>query len=150
MAATRGHVSEPNLFRRAILIVKISSVYNRPVNLDIGTIQLPITAYVSITHRVTGVLLCAGLLFMLWMLALSLDSAAGFNQAQDILQSVLGKIATFLTLAPLTYHLVAGVRHLLMDFGVGESLKGGQLGAKIVFAVSIVLIFAMGGWLWSV
>jgi succinate dehydrogenase / fumarate reductase cytochrome b subunit len=150
MAATRGRVPEPNLFRRAILIVKISSVYNRPVNLDIGTIQLPITAYVSITHRVTGVLLCAGLLFMLWMLALSLDSAAGFNQAQDILQSVLGKIATFLTLAPLTYHLVAGVRHLLMDFGVGESLEGGQLGAKIVFAVSIVLIFAMGGWLWSV
>jgi len=130
--------------------VKISSVNNRPVNLDIGTIQLPITAYVSITHRVTGVLLCAGLLFMLWVLTLSLDSAVGFNQAQNIMQSLLGKIATFLTLAPLIYHLVAGVRHLIMDFGVGESLEGGRLGAKIVFAVSIVLIAAMGGWLWSV
>ena len=130
--------------------MKISSVNNRPVNLDIGTIQLPITAYVSITHRVTGVLLCAGLLFMLWVLTLSLDSAVGFNQAQNIMQSLLGKIATFLTLAPLIYHLVAGVRHLIMDFGVGESLEGGRLGAKIVFAVSIVLIAAMGGWLWSV
>lgn len=130
--------------------MKISSVNNRPVNLDIGTIQLPITAYVSITHRVTGVILCAGLLFMLWMLALSLDSAAGFAQAQSILQSGLGKIATFLTLAPLIYHLVAGVRHLIMDFGWGESLEGGQLGAKIVFAASIILILAMGVWLWGV
>lgn len=130
--------------------MKISSVNNRPVNLDIGTIQLPITAYVSITHRVTGVLLCAGLLFMLWMLALSLDSSAGFDQAQAILQSGLGKIATFFTLAPLIYHLVAGVRHLIMDFGVGESLEGGQLGAKIVFALSVILILAMGGWLWGV
>lgn len=150
MAAKKGRFPELNLFRRAILIVKISSVNNRPVNLDFGTLQLPITAYVSITHRVTGVLLCAGLLFMLWMLALSLDSAAGFAQAQSILHSGLGKIATFFTLAPFIYHLVAGVRHLIMDFGMGESLEGGRLGAKIVVAVSIVLILVMGGWLWGV
>lgn len=142
MAASSGHVPEPNLFRRAILNVKISSVNNRPVNLDLGTIQMPIAAYVSITHRITGVLLCAGLLFMLWMLTLSLDSAAGFAQAQSILQSGVGKVATFLTLAPFIYHLVAGVRHLIMDIGIGESLEGGRLGAKLVFAVSGVLIIA--------
>ncbi|MDA9840068.1 succinate dehydrogenase, cytochrome b556 subunit, partial [Porticoccaceae bacterium] len=29
----------------------------RPVNLDIGTIKLPITSYVSILHRVSGVIM---------------------------------------------------------------------------------------------
>jgi succinate dehydrogenase cytochrome b subunit len=150
MAASKHHVPELNLFRRAILIVKISSVNNRPVNLDLGTIQLPITAYVSITHRITGVLLCAGLLFMLWMLALSLDSADGFAAAQGILLSGPGKVATFLTLAPFIFHLVAGIRHFFMDFGIGESLEGGKAGAKIVFILSGILILIMGGWLWSV
>ncbi len=130
--------------------MKISSVNNRPVNLDLATIQLPVTAYVSITHRVTGVLLCAGLLFMLWMLALSLESAEGFAQAQGILHSGLGKLATFLTLAAFIYHLVAGVRHLFMDFGIGESLQGGRAGAKAVFVLSAALILVMGGWLWAV
>ena len=130
--------------------MKISSVNNRPVNLDLGTIHLPIHAYVSITHRITGVLLCAGLLFMLWVLALSLDSAAGFARAQAVLQSWPGKVATFLTLAAFIFHLVAGIRHLIMDFGIGESLRGGILGSQIVFGVSAVLILLTGVWLWGV
>lgn len=130
--------------------MKITSENNRPVNLDLGSIQLPIAAYTSITHRVTGILLCAGFLFMLWMLAISLESAAGFQQAAAILTSVPGKLATFVTLAPLIYHLLAGIRHIFMDFGIGESLEGGRASARAVFVLSIVLIVVMGAWLWSV
>jgi succinate dehydrogenase / fumarate reductase cytochrome b subunit len=35
-----------------------------------------------------------------------------------------------------------------MDFGIGETLEGGQLGAKVVIAVSVVLILLAGVWLW--
>ena len=58
------------------------------------------------------------------------------------------KLVLTAILAPFIYHLVAGIRHLLMDAGIGESLEGGQAGAKAVFAVSIVLIIATGAWLW--
>ena len=52
----------------------------RPVNLDIGTIKLPITSYVSILHRVSGVILFFAVAIFLWMLESSLASEASFNQ----------------------------------------------------------------------
>jgi len=51
-------------------------------------------------------------------------------------------------LSALLYHLVAGVRHLVMDTGHGETLEGGKLGSKIVLAVSAVLIVLAGVWIW--
>jgi succinate dehydrogenase / fumarate reductase cytochrome b subunit len=44
--------------------------------------------------------------------------------------------------------MVLGIRHLIMDFGVGESLEGGQTGAKIALALAIVLIVLAGVWVW--
>lgn len=129
--------------------MKISSVNGRPVNLDINTIDLPITAYASITHRITGLMLCAGVLMMLWFLNKSLASEADFIDVQQILSSTPIKVLMFLFLAPFWYHLVAGIRHLVMDMGIGESLEGGRLGAKIVFILSAILIAITGVWLWG-
>ena len=42
----------------------------------------------------------------------------------------------WICLAALLYHLVAGFKHLLLDFGVGESVEGGATGARIVIAVA--------------
>ncbi|WP_299774255.1 succinate dehydrogenase, cytochrome b556 subunit [uncultured Pseudoteredinibacter sp.] len=121
---------------------------NRPVNLDISTIKLPITAYVSILHRVSGVALFAGVAILLWMLDKSLSSAAGFAEMQDTLSSPLCQFIIWLTLAGLIYHMVAGIRHLIMDAGIGEDLEGGQKGAKIAIAVIAVLILLAGVWVW--
>lgn len=121
---------------------------NRPVNLDIATIKLPITAYVSILHRVSGIFLFAGVAFLLWMLDVSLSSPEGFDQVKTIGASPLCQAVLWVVLAALAYHLVAGVRHLIMDFGVGETLKGGQLGAKLVIVVAAVLIILAGVWVW--
>ncbi|MGV8604295.1 succinate dehydrogenase, cytochrome b556 subunit, partial [Pseudomonas aeruginosa] len=46
------------------------------------------------------------------------------------------------------YHLVSGVRHLVMDAGVGETLEGGKRGSKIVIAIAVVLIVLVGVWVW--
>ncbi len=121
---------------------------NRPVNLDISTIKLPITAYVSILHRVSGVALFAGVAILLWMLDKSLSSAAGFAELQDTLNSPLCQFVIWLTLAGLVYHMVAGIRHLIMDAGIGEDLEGGQKGAKIALVVIAVLILLAGIWVW--
>lgn len=129
--------------------MKISSVNGRPVNLDINTIELPVTAYASITHRVTGIILCAAVLVLLWFLDKSLASAEGFQEVQQILASTPMKILLLVILAPFWYHLVAGIKHLFMDAGIGESLEGGRLAAKLVFVISAILIIATGVWLWT-
>jgi len=121
---------------------------NRPVNLDIGTIDLPLPALASITHRITGVGLVIGTGILLWLLATSLNGPEGFEQAKACMNTFIGKFLVWGTLSLLIYHTCAGVKHLIMDIGIGETLEGGQMGAKIVFGASAVLILLAGLWIW--
>ena len=120
----------------------------RPVNLDIGTMRLPITAWVSIAHRASGVFLFAGMAVLIWALDASLASPESFASLQECLGSPLAKLVIWAVVAGLIYHTAAGVKHLIMDFGIGETMEGGILGARIVIAVSIVLILLAGVWIW--
>jgi len=120
----------------------------RPVNLDLRTIKLPITAYTSILHRISGVILFFGIAILLYALDLSLSSEEGFAQVQACMTSALVKFVVWGLLSALLYHLVAGIRHLLMDAGIGETLEGGKTGSKIVLGVSVVLILLAGVWIW--
>ena len=120
----------------------------RPVNLDLSTIKFPVTAIASITHRVTGVAIFLALPILLWMLDRSLASPVSGADLKELMPSPLVKLVVWAILAVLLYHLVAGIRHLVMDAGVGESLEGGRRGAKLVFIISVVLILLVGGWIW--
>ena len=120
----------------------------RPVNLDIGTIQLPVTAYVSILHRVSGVILFGAVGLFLWILDSSLSSEESFNSIKEFMNTLIVQIIIWLSLAALIYHLVAGLRHLVMDYGYGETLSGGILGAKLVLTFSAILMLMAGFWLW--
>ena len=120
----------------------------RPVNLDLGTIDLPLPGLISITHRITGVILVAGTALLLWLLDASLASEESFNAIAAISDSLLCKLLVWGVLAALIYHCVAGVKHLIMDMGFGETLEGGITGAKWVVAISAVLIVLAGALIW--
>jgi len=128
--------------------VKKAVKSQRPVNLDLRTIKLPITGITSFLHRVSGIILFLGLGIMLYALSNSLSSAEGFGEVKGYMTSPLAKFVAWGLLSALLYHLVAGVRHLIMDMGVGETLEGGRLGSKIIIAVSVVLIVLAGVWIW--
>ena len=121
---------------------------NRPVNLDLRTVRFPITAIVSILHRISGFILFLLIPLLLWMLQMSLTSPWTYTQLRDFLAYPLMKIIVLGLLASLIYHLVAGVRHLFMDAHIGDSKEGGRRGAKGVMFISIVLILLIGVWLW--
>jgi len=110
--------------------------------------RLPITAWTSIAHRASGVFLFAGMAVLIWALDASLASPQSFAELQDCLASPLAKLVIWAVVAGLIYHSVAGVRHLIMDLGVGETIEGGTRGAKIVVVLSIVLILLAGVWIW--
>lgn len=110
--------------------------------------RLPVTAWVSITHRATGVLLFVGTAVLMWLLDTSLSSPEGFETAAAWLGGPLAKGMLWVILVALIYHTLAGIRHLVMDFGVGESFEGGSRSAYIVVALTVVLSLLAGVWLW--
>ena len=128
--------------------VRPTSRDTRPVNLDLGTIDLPVTAYASITHRVTGVLMFFASFLMLWALDLSLASEASFNRLGDLASSPLAKGVTWAIASILTYHALAGIKHLIMDAGIGETMRGGMLGARIVFVLAAISAGVWGLLIW--
>ncbi len=120
----------------------------RPVNLDLTQFSFPLPALTSIVHRVTGVALFVGVAILMYFFDLSLSGEEGFNTAKECMTGFFAKLILWGIVSALLYHLVVGIKHLLMDLGIGETLEGGMLGSKIVIAVSVVLILAAGVWIW--
>ena len=110
--------------------------------------RLPITAWASIAHRASGVFLFAGIAVLLWTLDASLASPESFAALQESLTSPWLKLVIWAVLAGLIYHSLAGIKHLIMDLGIGETMAGGILGVRIVVALSVVLIVLAGIWIW--
>tara|TARA_R110002049_G_scaffold185213_4_gene353454 strand:- start:681 stop:1016 length:336 start_codon:yes stop_codon:yes gene_type:complete len=110
--------------------------------------RLPITAWASITHRASGVFIFAGMAVLLWALDASLASPESFASLQESLNNPLLKLVIWAVIAGLIYHSLAGIKHLIMDMGIGESMEGGIRGVRIVVSLSVVLILAAGIWLW--
>jgi succinate dehydrogenase / fumarate reductase cytochrome b subunit len=121
---------------------------NRPKNLDLTTIQLPLSAKASILHRISGFALFFGMIFVLAALDLSLASEESFNQLKECMQGPVAKLITWGILSALGYHFVAGIKHLLMDAGIGETLEGGRIGAAITLVVGGLVIVLAGVWVW--
>ncbi len=121
---------------------------NRPKNLDLLTFKYPLPAITSLLHRISGAFIFAGVALMLYMLDLSLQSEAGFQQVLGLLDNVVVKLLAWAVLAGLLYHLIAGIKHLLMDMGIGETLRGGVIGARITIAASALAMIIAGVWIW--
>lgn len=94
-------------------------------------------------------MLFIGLIFLMWAFQVSLSSPTGFNAVIDVMaHNFLAKLVLWGLLSALGFHFVAGVRHLVMDMGHGETLEGGQRGAQLTIIISAVLVVMAGVWVW--
>ncbi len=120
----------------------------RPVNLDLTTIKMHAAANASILHRISGVIMVFAIGILLWTLSLSLSSAEGFAQIKSLFDGFFFKIIMLGIISALTYHLLGGIRHLMMDFGHFEELSSGNATAKFIVALWLVITVLAGVWLW--
>lgn len=121
----------------------------RPINLDLTQFSFPIMAIASITHRITGVLLFVAIAYLLWLLQLAIGSADGFAAATAVLSTPLPRLVLLAVLAMLLFHILAGLKHLVMDFHHWDTLEAGRLASKGVILLTLAGTAATGVWLWS-
>jgi len=122
---------------------------SRPINVGLGDLmsfRWPITAITSIAHRIAGVVLFVGVGFLLFALQMSVSSEAGFASLLAMFASPLGKFITWGLLSALAYHFVAGIKHLLMDRGWGETLEAATLASRLTIVFSAILIALAAFW----
>ena len=121
---------------------------NRPKNLNLFTIRLPINAVVSILHRASGV----GLFLVLPLILLALQWLVRSESSYATLTSWLNTWFVKLMLIGLAWaffhHFFAGIRHLLQDIHWMTSLQKARFSGKavLVLVALAVIIFAIVIW----
>ena len=94
----------------------------RPTFFNLLQIQMPVGALTSITHRLTGILLALAVPYGIFLLGLSLQGPAGYSEAAALFHGWALRVALVAVVWALSHHLLAGLRHLLMDIDVGSRL----------------------------
>ena len=117
-----------------------------PVFLNLAAIRFPIGAIASIVHRIAGVLLFIALPVVALMLDASLRTGAGFAAVRDLFSSPLWVVTAAVLLWALVHHVLAGVRHLLMDVGVGSELATARASARLVLVAAPALALLLLVW----
>ncbi|MFZ9034737.1 MAG: succinate dehydrogenase, cytochrome b556 subunit [Francisellaceae bacterium] len=122
-----------------------------PRNIGLGSIagyRFPVTAISSILHRITGVLMVVLLPFLLWGLSASLYCAESFSYVKMLMIHSPWSIMVWVFLSAVSYHVIAGIRHLIMDIGFGESMDTAKATSVIVLILGVLVTIFWGLWIW--
>ncbi len=105
-----------------------------------------LTSMMSISHRISGVLLSLGaLLVAAWLIAVASGPEA-YSGFASFANSLPGQLLAAALVVAIVYHWLNGLRHLAWDLGVGlEIPKAYASGWTVV--VATVLISALLLWL---
>lgn len=111
---------------------------DRPLSPHLQVYRLPMTAWMSISHRATGFALCVGTLMLTWMLVAAATGPDAYATFQSFAGSLVGKLLLFGWSLSLFYHLANGVRHLIWDTGALLSLGGAYRAGWIVLGFTLL------------
>lgn len=118
------------------------TAHNRPLSPHLQVYRPQITSILSITHRITGVVLCAGAFLLTYLLMSATYGPDSYATAQGILGSWFGRLILFGVVFSLWFHLSNGIRHLVWDAGHGFELEHVRASGIVVVAVASVLTIA--------
>ena len=96
---------------------------NRPLSPHLQVYRPQITSVLSITHRLTGVVLAFAALLLAYWLASAAYGPEAFERAQALLESWFGRLVLFGFTFALFYHMCNGIRHIGWDMLLGFDLK---------------------------
>lgn len=112
----------------------------RVVFFNLFRIRFPVTAIVSIGHRISGVALALFIPVLVCLLQRSLASAERFEDAVALFRHTAVRVIVVLLVWALAHHVLAGVRHLSFDIHVGTHLGAARASAWAVFALELAVV----------
>ncbi len=120
----------------------------RPKHLDLAKIRMPVTAVVSILHRISGFGLFLFLPLMLYLLHASLASPESYVRYRDAITHPLVKLILIGLLWAFLHHLLAGIRFLALVLHWGVALEPARRNARVVLIAGLVLTVVLGVLVW--
>lgn len=113
--------------------------HNRPTSPHLQIYKLPLTGLISISHRITGVFLSAGLVLVVALFYSISQGAGSYAAMQGVMAMGLVKLIYWGFIFALFFHLCHGVRHLYWDIGEGFEPSQLEKYAKLELAVAALL-----------
>ncbi|WP_036299844.1 succinate dehydrogenase, cytochrome b556 subunit [Methylotenera sp. L2L1] len=123
-------------------------VRNRPKNLNLFTIRLPINAVVSILHRMSGMLLFLLIPALIWALQTSLSSESSFDKLGAMFRHWTLKLILIGFSWPFFHHLYAGLRHLGQDVHWMTTLNKARLSSRVVLVLGACSMLMFAYYIW--
>lgn len=111
-------------------------------------IRLPLPGWVSILHRVSGLLLFLATVWLLFLLDRSLTSEAGFESVRRYTALPLVKLSLLILIWSYCHHFCAGIRFLFLDVDKGVDIETARLTSIVVIVAGLVLTAFFGVRLW--
>ncbi|GGY53852.1 succinate dehydrogenase, cytochrome b556 subunit [Pseudoduganella albidiflava] len=108
---------------------------------ELGNYRMPLSAIVSILHRISGMLLFVLLPFILYLLQESIRSEISFAHFQGIAQHPFSKLVILGLVWGYMHHFCAGIRHLVMDTHVGLDKDSARKTSVAVLVISLAVTF---------
>ena len=111
----------------------------RPLSPHLQIYKPQLTSVLSITHRITGIVLSILSLFIPLTLLSVVLGVGYFNILKVFLTNTFIQLLITASIFVLAYHLLNGIRHLFWDYGLGLSMKDTYISGYLVLIVSVLL-----------
>lgn len=90
---------------------------NRPLSPHLQVYKLPLTGILSITHRMTGIILALGLVLVVYIVSAIAAGADAYQTMQNLMNQGFCQLIFWAFIYALFFHLCHGIRHLIWDMG---------------------------------
>jgi succinate dehydrogenase / fumarate reductase, cytochrome b subunit len=114
----------------------------RPLSPHLQVYRPQLTSFTSIMHRITGIGLAVGLLYLVCWLTAAASGLEAFDRLQSFNGSIIGRLLLFGWSVAFFYHLLNGIRHLAWDAGWGFELPTAYKSGYAVLIGTAVLTIA--------
>ena len=101
------------------------------------------TNTLSILHRVTGIILSACFLLLVYWFAAAAAGPAAYDRALHAIGSPVAQGVLFAGLFSFSFHLLNGIRHLFWDAGYGFELPVARRSGWVVAIGAVLLTVAL-------